>query len=135
MYKRVVVALDGSELAESILRFILQIAGPLDFEVTLVRVVPADEPDTVVAEAGSYLEQVAAQLVGRGVRVRTEVRRGDAAEQIIAAAHEGDADVIAMTTRGRTGVSRLVMGSVATAVLQTSDLPMLLFRYVERRAA
>jgi len=135
MYKRVVVPLDGSALAESILQFILQIAGPLDFEVTLVRVVPADEPGPAVAEAGAYLERVAAQLAGQGVRLRTEVRRGDAAEQIVTAAREVAADVIAMTTRGRGGLGRLVMGSVATAVLQHANIPMLLFRSAVRRPA
>lgn len=133
MYRRVVVALDGSMVAESILPFILQIAGPLDFEVTLVRVVPLSAPDATISEAEAYLERIAAELAGKGARVRSEVRRGDPAEQIVAAARAVDADLIAMTTRGHGGISRLLVGSVAEAVLRTADVPVFLLRHVERR--
>lgn len=134
MYKRVVVPLDGSALAESILPFILQIAGPLDFEVTLVRVVPAAEWDAAGVEAAPYLERVAGELAGKGVRVRTEVRRGDPAAEIVTAAREIGADLVAMTTRGRGGLGRVLLGSVAEAVLRAADMPLFLFRHVERRA-
>ncbi len=70
-------------------------------------------PDATVSEAGSYPERIAGELAGKGVRVRSEVRRGDPAEQIVAAARAADADLIAMTTRGHGGISRLLPGSVA----------------------
>ena len=132
MYKRVVVPLDGSALAESILPLILQIAGPLDFEVTLLRVVPPAEWDTVDAEAAPYLERVAGELAGKGVRVRTEVRRGDPAKEIVTVARDVGADLIAMTTRGLSGLGSVLLGSVAEAVLHTADLPLFLFQHVER---
>ncbi len=131
IYKRVVVPLDGSALAESILPFILQIAGPLDFDLTLVRVVSPMEAET--AEAAPYLEKIAGELTGKGVRARTEVRRGDPAKEINEAAREIGADLIAMTTRGRGGLGRVLLGSVAETVLRTSKLPLFLFRHVEPR--
>jgi nucleotide-binding universal stress UspA family protein len=134
MYQRVVVPLDGSDLAEAVLGFILQIAGPLDFEVMLVRAVPPAEADPAVAAARTYLERRAEDLAGKGVRVRTEVRRGDPAAEIVAAAREARADLIAMTTRGRGGLTSMLLGSVAAAVLRTADVPVFLLRHVERRA-
>lgn len=82
MYKRVLIPLDGSRLAEGILPFILQIAGPLDLEVVLVRVIQPVVPqaiegtthftvDDVAArldEAREYLVPIAADLRQRGVR-------------------------------------------------------------------
>lgn len=148
MYKRVLVPLDGSSLAESIMPFILQIAGPLDMEVVLLRVlqplvpvviegsrhVEAEDPETRQADARSYLECVAASLIERGVRVSTEVRDGNPAEEIVAVARTVGADMIAMTTHGRTGLGRLLFGSVAQAVLRQAEIPVLLLRQTERAA-
>lgn len=145
MYKRAIVALDGSQVAEAIMPFILEIAGPLDLEVTLVRVtVPVpptvvegaayvlfEDPDTAQVDAEEYLAPLAVELQHRGVRVKTEVRRGQAADEIVQAAREANADVIAMTTHGRSGLGRLLFGSVAEAVLRTSELPVLLIRVTE----
>lgn len=145
MYKRALVALDGSPVAETIMPFILEIAGPLDLEVTLVRVnLPvrrtivegAAQPifeDSEVARinAQEYLAPLAAELRRRGVRVNTQVRQGEAAAEILKAAHESNADIIAMTTHGRTGLGRLLFGSVAETVLRASELPVFLMRSTE----
>jgi nucleotide-binding universal stress UspA family protein len=141
-YRRVLVALDGSPVAESIIPFILAIAGPLDMEVVLVRVVTpaaveagAPVPGIVVkeraartAEAQDYLSSIAAELSGRGVRVQARVRTGTPVQEILAATGECAADLIAMTTHGRSGLRRLVVGSVAEAVLRRADTPVLLMR-------
>jgi nucleotide-binding universal stress UspA family protein len=148
MFKRVVIPLDGSPVAEGILPFIMQIAGPLDLEVLLLRVVEPQMPEvmegsryvvvedeaTRLADAEEYLRPVAAQLTGRGVRVRTAVRRGRPVEEILAAARETDADLVAMTTHGRSGLGRLLFGSVAEAVLRQSDRPVFLMKLSERQA-
>ena len=146
MYRRVLVPLDGSPVAETVVPFMMRIAGPLDCEVVLLRVIPAvrrpgagavggEDIDRVDAE--EYLAPLAAELRGTGVRVRTCVRRGQPAEEIVAAAAETDADLIAMTTRGRGGPG-LGFGSVAEVVLRRAALPVLLMRAtegdVERRA-
>ena len=67
--------------------------------------------------------------------MKTEVRRGEAAEEILKAAREAKADVIAMTTHGRTGLGRLLFGSVAETVLRESELPVLLMRWSEADVA
>jgi nucleotide-binding universal stress UspA family protein len=142
MYKRVIIPLDGSPLAEAILPFILDIAGPLDMEVVLVRVVPPVPPQVVegtrqvivedvearLAEARAYLEPLAAQLAAKGVRVQTLTRHGEPVREILAAAHEVGADLIAMTTHGRSGLGRLLFGSVAEAVLRQAEIPVFLLK-------
>lgn len=149
MYKRFLVPLDGSETAEAILPFVLEIAGPLDIEVALVRVVVPIPPSVIEgsrevvvedvearrAEAERYLDGLAAELRDRGVRVRTMVRRGDPAVEIAAAARELEADLVAMTTHGRSGLGRLLFGSVAEAVLRTTELPVLMMRQTAAQVA
>ena len=147
MYRRVLVPLDGSALAEGILPFVLQIAGPLDLEVVLVRVMPrimphaiegtrhfmADDVAARLKEAREYLGTVATDLRGRGVRVTTDARHGDPVAELVAAARETGADLIAMTTHGRSGIGRLLFGSVAEAVLRQSDIPVLMMRLTARQ--
>ena len=149
MYKRALVPLDGSPIAEAIIPFILEIAGPLDMEVVLLRVV---EPIPPIALEGSrhievedvelrrtdaeeYLAPIAAELRNKGVRVERRVRRGNAVDQIVAAAREAGADLIAMSTHGRGGLGRLVFGSVAQAVLRQAEVPVFLMRATESQVA
>jgi nucleotide-binding universal stress UspA family protein len=146
MYKRVLIPFDGSPLAEGILPFILQIAGPLDLEVILVRVMQpimplaiegtrhfmVDDVEARLKEAREYLASVAADLRGRGVRVTTDARHGDPVTELVAAARESGADLIAMTTHGRSGFGRLLFGSVAEAVLRQAEIPVLMMRLTER---
>ena len=145
MYQRVLVPLDGSRVAEAILPFIEQIAGPLDMEVLLVRVVPLTSMDVVgmakEAQAGApilkeldaqgYLEPLVASLKAKGVGAGARVRIGDPATEIVAAAKEINADLIAMTTHGRSGLGRLLFGSVAEAILRGSPIPVFLLRTSE----
>ena len=141
MYKRVLVPLDGSELGESIMPFILQIAGPLDMTVVLVRVLEPAPPMAVedtryfpgdLAElqrdAENYLAAVAAGLRARGVDVTWETRVGRPDTEILAAARSAGADLLAMSTHGRSGVGRLLFGSVAEQVLRQADGPVFLIR-------
>lgn len=145
MYRRALIPLDGSAVAESIVPFILEIAGPLDMEVVLVRVnrpippeviegsrhVIVEDAEASRVDAEEYLAPMAVELRRKGVRVRTQVRRGQPAEEIVQAAREIDADLIAMTTHGRSGLGRLLFGSVAEAVLRESRLPVFLMRVTE----
>jgi nucleotide-binding universal stress UspA family protein len=134
MYKRVLVPVDGSGTAEAILPFLLEIAGPLDLEVVVLRVNSATPPSFEAAQMVSevYLRQLAEELTGRGVRVKTMVCAGTPIETILAVARETEADLIAMTTRGRTGASKLLFGSVAEGVLRESGVPVLLLKQSER---
>ena len=149
MYKRVVVPLDGSALAEGMLNFIIDIAGPLDLEVVLLRVaqpvspvaieatqyVDVEDEEVRRAEMESYLRGLAATLESRGVRVKTRIRRGDPVNEILAAARDERADLIAMTTHGRTGPARVLLGSIAESVLRHADVPVFLLRHTERDVA
>ncbi len=142
MYKRALIPLDGSPVAETVIPFILEIAGPLDMEVVLLRVVQPTPPVVIEGsrhvevedvearrtDAQEYLAPIAVELRGKGVRVETQVRRGIPAEEIVAAAREAGADLIAMSTHGRGGLGRLVFGSVAQAVLRHADVPVFLMR-------
>jgi len=145
MYKRVVVPLDGSPVAEGMWRFIVDIAGPLDLEVVLLRVIRILQPQVTetlrsallesveqsTADAREYLAPLAEDLRARGVRVRTEVRHGEPVDEIVDCAREAGADLIAMTTHGRSGLGRLLFGSVAEAVLRQAEIPVFLMRMTE----
>lgn len=149
MYKRALVPLDGSAVAETIVPFILEIAGPLDMEVVLLRVIQPTPPVVIEGsrrvevedvkarqvDAEEYLAPVAVELRAKGIRVDTRVRRGLPAEEIVAAAQEEGADLIAMSTHGRSGLGRLLFGSVAESVLRHSEIPVFLMRATEAQVA
>lgn len=142
MYKRALVPVDGSPLAEAIVPFVLEIAKPLDMAIVLLRVLEPIPPmavegtrhaafDDVTArrrDAEEYLARVAAGLRSRGVRVSWEVRVGRAAETILHTAQDTGSDLIAMSTHGRSGLGRLLFGSVAEQVLREAEVPVFLMR-------
>ena len=149
MYKRALVPLDGSPVAESIMPFVTQIAGPLDMAVTLLRVVEplspivgdgtqpviVDDAPARTRDAEEYLAPLAAMLRARGVNTSWAVRRGRPDKEILAAARDAGADLIAMSTHGRTGLGRLLFGSVAEQVLRHADVPDFMMRETEARLA
>lgn len=143
MYERVLVPLDGSELAETILPFAERIAGPLGAEVVLLTVVEplsaitglatggVDRPDALFLrqlEARTHLTETAKPLEARGLRVRTLLGLGVPAVEIVESARAVGADLIAMTTHGRSGLRRAVFGSVAEEVLRAASVPVLMIR-------
>ena len=65
----------------------------------------------------------------------SDVRRGEPVAEIVTAARETGADVIAMTAHGRSGFSRLLLGSVAEAVLRQAEAPVLMMRRTEREVS
>jgi nucleotide-binding universal stress UspA family protein len=140
---RILVPLDGSELAEKALEPVTDLARALGAPIHLARVVPPPTfkhvggyPDLVgvprgvdVGEAESYLETVAARLHENGIAVTMQaVEAEGVARSLSEVAEEQGADVIAMSTHGRGGVARLVMGSVASGIVQEATVPILLFR-------
>ena len=149
MYKRAIVPLDGSIVAEGIIPLILEIAGPLDMEVVLLRVVVPIPPSVIEGsrhvelddvekrrlEAEEYLTPITADLRAKGIRVTTQVRRGEATAEILAGAKAAGADLIALTTPRRSGLGRLLFGSIAEAVLRQSDVPVFLMRQTEAQIA
>lgn len=141
-HKRVLVALDGSSASEAVLRFLMEIAGPLDMTVMLLNVLEPIPPQVVEStsqvtledvearrrDAEEYLAPIAAALRAQGVDTSWAVRRGRPADEILAAARESSADLIAMATHGRTGLGRLIFGSVAEAVLRHAPVPVFMIR-------
>jgi nucleotide-binding universal stress UspA family protein len=143
MYERVLIPVDGSELAEAILPFAERIAGPADAEIVLLGVVEPPSPLGGLATGGvdgaealslrqlevrKYLAGVATRLEARGLRVRTRLALGTPAAEIAETARAERADLIAMTTHGRSGLRRAVFGSVAEQVLRSAPVPVLMIR-------
>ncbi|MGH7409082.1 MAG: universal stress protein [Candidatus Methylomirabilales bacterium] len=143
---KILVPLDGSELSECILPVVERLAGPRDLTIILFDVIdplPSSavsetsmQPHQLMAlrreDAEGYLAKVAEPLMGKGLRVECAVRYGRAAETIAAFAGRERADLIAMATHGRSGLSRLLLGSVAAGVLRSASVPLLLFKAAER---
>ena len=132
MYQKILVPLDGSESSQSVLKHVVTLAiGCKVPEVILLRV---REPmakhvrDALVAdlEAEEYLSTVTEYLKAEGVDASTAVAAGDPADEILNYAHNNEIDLIIMSTHGKSGVSRLVFGSVADKVIRHSRVPVLL---------
>ena len=138
MISRILVPLDGSPSAEAVLDFVTRIASANQAEVLLVSAVTPiaawDEVHAAVKweaeedSAGGYLGAKRDELAKVGLSVRSRVVFGAAAEVILRIAEDEHADLIGMTTHGRSGVARWVLGSVATKVLHATHTPLLLVR-------
>jgi nucleotide-binding universal stress UspA family protein len=142
MYRRVVVPLDGSALAEEVLPQAIDLARLSDAPIHLLRVVDFTRSDfgpyaieyastePVLAEerttADDYLGEVEARVRGAGLAVDSEVRQGRVARELVAAVKPGD--IIAMASHGRGGLSRWLLGSVAEDVLRHAAVPILLVK-------
>jgi nucleotide-binding universal stress UspA family protein len=139
-YDKILVPLDGSALAESALATAAEFATG-GATIMLLRAVeahtlPGLDPSAaqieVVQEAEDYLAAVKARLGERGVaRVETSVWYGPAAFAIVEAARLRKIDLIVMSTHGRSGLGRLIVGSVAESVLRGTAVPILLLRAAE----
>ncbi len=159
MYKRILVPLDGSKLAECALPHTEELAKGCDTEEVILisvteqvrgqtRAPEAQEvyhasDDPGVQRAGSeitvtlgkeerqalrYLGRIAKRLEAKGVKVRTEVLSWPPAEAIASYAEHNGADIIVMSSHGRSGPSRWAHGSVADKVLRISCVPVFMVR-------
>jgi nucleotide-binding universal stress UspA family protein len=140
--QRIVVALDGSELAEAALPEAERFARTMNASILLVRavvppailhggeIVPGALPvlDELETEASQYLERTAERVRAHGVEVDLKVAAGIPAEVLLDVANDNGADLIVMTTHGRSGLDRWMFGSVADAVVRHGELPVLVIR-------
>jgi nucleotide-binding universal stress UspA family protein len=126
MYKRIMVPLDGSELAQSALSHAVELCSALD--ATLLLFYVRDPRSGSVEAARRYLAFVRDQQSASGVQIEILVGEGSVAAAIIEAAEHERIDLIAMATHGRSGMQRVVYGSVAEQVLRSSSKPILLVR-------
>lgn len=152
MFRNILACLDGSELSEETVRYAADLASPDGVTLHLIRVVApgsplvpgaptsvsfpggmvylgaqvADEKLTEhLREAQSYLQERANRLQGDGVEVIQEIRLGEAAQEILSYADDRDIDVIVISTRGISGLRRMVVGSVCDEVIRTANVPVL----------
>jgi len=131
---RIVVPLDGSSLAEEALPAAVDLARRHGAMLLLVRAVDMTwllgqgvlTAPMMLEEAEAYLRAIASDLEYKGLSTDTALWRGPAAASIVDAAASWGADLIVMTTHGRGGMGRLVMGSVADHVLHRTTTPNLL---------
>jgi nucleotide-binding universal stress UspA family protein len=137
-FDKILVPLDGSSLAEAALTKATEWARDGAATLILLRaaeahtlpgVDPTDAQVEVVQEAEEYLALVARRLKKEGVaNVETSVWYGPAASAILEAARLRKIDLIVMSTHGRSGLGRLILGSVAESVLRGTTTPILLLR-------
>lgn len=146
--KTVLVPLDGSALAESVLPYVKEICRAFKATAYLISIADpglddaiAARPDTtqlikqMETHADSYLKKMSSDLGSNGITVQTIVKAGNAGEVVVNAANEINASLIAMSTHGRSGVSRMVYGSVADRVLHDArNTPIFLVRPPEDRS-
>ncbi|MFT4037699.1 MAG: universal stress protein [Thermomicrobiales bacterium] len=144
MYSRIVVGLDGSELSERALESGAELAKALNVPLHLVRVADlanvhwgSSEAADAYAQlsqemaheqtaASSYLDVMAAPLRDDGLTVTTEVRSGTAARELLKLS--GPDDLLVVASHGRSGLERLLLGSVAEEVARKAQGPVLITR-------
>jgi nucleotide-binding universal stress UspA family protein len=143
--KSIIVPLDGSELAEQVLPYVTYLAKALDLNVILLRVTPSageyyrlmdfppppddDLPEQMDAEALAYLEDQGKKIRDKGIsRVETHLSHGPPAIAVADFAKETTNSLVAMTTHGRSGIGRWLLGSVADRVVRNCGDPVLLIR-------
>ena len=140
MYKKILVPLDGSPLAEAVLPHAQALAKSEGAEIVILRVpvVPNLEMlsrtpglatqviEDAEIETEEYLKAEVTKLSKEGAKVSSLIREGPIPEMILKAADDVHADVIAMSTHRRSGVQRWLMGSVADRVVHHSHIPVML---------
>lgn len=141
-YKKILVCLDGSPLAEAALPHAQTLASDREAEIVLLRISadPAAEfsfsdpglagkfIQDMEAEALRYMQSARGKLQKAGRRTSFLIRQGAIAETILQTASQIKADVIVMSTHGRSGIKRWLLGSVADRVVTHSNTPVMLIR-------
>ena len=137
MFRKILVPLDGSELAAKVLPQVADLAKSQNAEVVVLNVYPDwGEPVSAEVEAliaseikkcESFVLQAAQELQSQGVKAAAACSKGTPAQEIIAFADKNSLDLIAMATHGR-GEVAWVLGSVAERVVSHATVPVLLFR-------
>jgi len=142
MYKKILVPLDGSELAQKALVQAEQLARAFGAEIILFEVVPFmpiyGSPELVTPlivdenqkeSVERYLAKLADELKAKGLNVTTMVKTGQqVALEIIDVSKTRGVDLIVMCTHGRSGITRWVLGSVTLKILTRAETPVLLIR-------
>jgi len=156
MGKKILIPLDGSKVGEAALPYVEELLSKLSprvkVELTLFQVVSflthyvaagelmtpisytEKEMEQIKQEARDYLNKIGEGIRSEKISVEVRVGVGNAAEEIIKVADEINVDLIAMSTHGRSGISRWAFGSVTDRVLRGGHKPVLVVR-VPKKAA
>ncbi|HEX7364687.1 MAG TPA: universal stress protein [Dehalococcoidia bacterium] len=148
MYRRILVPLDGSKLAECVMPHIEAIAKLSRATVELVYVIEPvelptrggialsiDDLEQIEShskhDAQSYLQQIVNKLKSKGLRAHAKILTGKAADSLVDYINNSGFDLLIMATHGRSGISRWIWGSVAEKILRSSLIPILVIRPAE----
>ncbi|HUE75886.1 MAG TPA: universal stress protein [Chloroflexota bacterium] len=136
MYDRILIPLDGSSVAATVTPLVATLAHRLGLGVVLLRVVPPEDSHDTSGGRGpgrdselpvlQQLEKTADLFWQRGVQVEIEILPGHAKTAIVDYANSHDIGLIAMTTRGQSGLARTALGSTAREVIHLARCPLLL---------
>ena len=144
MYRKMLVPLDGSELAENALKHAEILVGTNNVKEAIFLIVIDSSADLLLnletsikerieREVKDYLDSVADTFRKRGVITNSVVLHGNVAETILQHAQQNGVEIIVMSTHGRSGVSRFFAGSVAEKVMRYSTIPVLIVPSVGAR--
>ncbi|MCB9159806.1 MAG: universal stress protein [Caldilineaceae bacterium] len=144
MYQTVLVPLDGSKRAETILPHVEELARQSHAKVVFLEVlepnaamvtpydmvpyIDAEALEQRKAEATTYLAGMVGEMREKGIDAKKVVEQGPIVRTILDVAERENADLIAMASHGRSGLARVFYGSVAAGVLQSADRPLLIVR-------
>jgi nucleotide-binding universal stress UspA family protein len=145
MYRKILVPLDGSKVAEGVLPHAKDLAYSQGAELILLTVGANPAMDFAFSDPGiarsavmeqeerskKYMDGIEQDLKSAGFKTSTVLRVGSVAETILGVAEELGVDCIAMSTHGRTGPARWLIGSIAERVVHNSKIPVLLIRATE----
>ncbi len=142
-FGKILLPLDGSKVGEAALSYVSEIAQKLKSEVTLISVIELgqrvhtiggkdyisfteQQVESMMAEATEYLAATSKKLSDKGINVRSVMKDGNAAGEIIDFAKESNLHLVVMSSHGRSGMRGWVFGSVSNKVLQSGKVSLLL---------
>ena len=144
MYHCILVPLDGSKRAEAILPHVEELAMRFGAKLIFLQVVEPppiitgsevpymegfqEQMEEMTKQAGLYLKSVRGEFREKGIESRMQVIHGPVVEGVISIAESQEADLIAITSHGRSRLSRVFYGSVAAGILHRADRPLLVIR-------
>ncbi len=142
MKRKILIPLDGSPFAERVLAFVRGLAKPSTTDLIFVHVAQPNPYYTVVTpdaihtvditdwqeRANQYMNRITEEVRAEGYTVSAMITEGDVASAICDMAETQEADLIAMTTHGRSGIEKWVLGSVADRVVRSAQQPVFLVR-------
>ncbi|HSW58396.1 MAG TPA: universal stress protein [Dehalococcoidales bacterium] len=147
MYKKILAPLDGSDYSECVLEhvkdlavgcqvkdvvilYVIEPVNPGMYEVSAKMIEDADRKGEEFGQ--KYLAGISARLAAEGLNVETALLKGRVSDSILDYAVKNGVDLIAMTTHGRSGISRWILGSVADKIVRSSKIPVLLVSPTEK---